>query len=130
MFSRKTKVILDTNILMLPGKGIDIFAGIEQALSEPYELCTYEGVLSELLKLAENKSKDAFNAKLGYIMAKQKALKILSSSSKEHIDDVIVEKNGPKDIVVTQDADLIRRLSEKGIRILRHQQHAFVFQRG
>lgn len=113
---------------MLPGNTIDIFGLLQEKLDEPYELCTYEGVLQELLKLSEKKSKDAFNAKLGYIMAKQKALKTLSSSSKEHIDDVIVEKSSPKDIVVTQDAELIRRLTKKGVRVLRYQQHTFVFQ--
>jgi rRNA-processing protein FCF1 len=128
LFSSKTKVIIDTNIFLLPAKGIDIFHLIHEALQEPYELCTYEGVLLELQKLMEGKKKDSFDAKLGYILIKQKALKILSSSLKTHIDDVIVQKADKKTIIVTQDKELIERLQAQGVRVLRYQQQKLVFQ--
>lgn len=128
MFSRKTLVILDTNTLLLPDKGIDIFGLIHEAMQEPYKLCTYKTVITELAKLAEKKGRAGFGAKLGYIMAKQKDLKILNSSSEGHTDDIIVQKAQPKTTVVaTQDRDLIKRLREKGVRVLRYQQHHFVF---
>ena len=127
MFIKKTKVILDTNVLLLPGKGIDIFTLIYDIMEEPYTLCTYQGVIEELQKIMKGTKKDAFNAKLGFILAKQKALKILTSSSGVHIDDVIVKKADKKTIIVTQDNELIQRLKEKGVRVLRYQQKKLIF---
>ena len=129
MFSRKTRVILDTNALLLPAKGIDIFTLIHQAVNEPYKLATYKNNLDELERLAQKKTKDAFAAKLGYILAKQKDLKTLYCSSRTHPDDIIVEQALPKStIVVTQDKGLIKRLQDKGVRVLRYQQKKLVFQ--
>ncbi|MBD3209624.1 DUF188 domain-containing protein [Candidatus Woesearchaeota archaeon] len=127
MLTKKTKVILDTNTLLLPGKGIDIFSLLHDVMQEPYKLCTYQGVLEELQTLMIGQKKDAFNAKLGYILAKQKPLKILTSSSATHVDDDIVKKTGKNDVVVTQDRTLTRRLREKGVRVLRYQQKRFIF---
>ena len=128
MFSTKTKVILDTNILLLPAEGIDIFTALQDTMNEPYTLCTYTIIMQELKKLMAGKKKESFAAKLGYILAKQKALKILTSSSNLHADDVIVEKTTKKMIVATQDKELIKRLKDKGVRVLRYQQRAFIFQ--
>lgn len=125
----RTQVILDTNIMLLPGqKAVDIFTEIPQVLDEPHVLCTYQIVLNELEKLTLGKSKDSFNAKLGFIMAKQKALKILKSSSEMHVDDFIVKNASKKSIVVTQDKGLIERLKKTGVRCLRYQQRKFIFQ--
>lgn len=128
MFRRKTRVILDTNVFMLPNRGIDIFSLIDKVINGPYELCTLSSVFSELEKLSKGTSKDAFAAKLGYVMAKQKALKSINCSSRVHVDDVLVEKTTSRDIVVTQDRELIQRLRDKGVRVLRYQQKKFVFQ--
>lgn len=129
IFSSKTLVILDTNCLMLPGQlGVDVFTEIPKFLDEPHMLCSYQTVLDELEKLTKGKSKDAFNAKLGFIMAKQKALKMLKGSSELHVDDFIVKNTSKKMIVVTQDKGLIERLKKNGVRCLRYQQRKFVFQ--
>ncbi len=129
MFNSKTKVILDTNALLLPSKGVDIFSEIDKVLQEPYTVCTFQGVLDELEKLMLERSDRGFSAKLGFILTKQKALKTLPSSKGLHIDDVIVAKtDGLKHIVVTQDAQLIKRLIKRGIRVLRYQQKRFIFQ--
>jgi len=129
VFTQKTKVILDTNILLLPGQiALDVFTEIPKVLNEPHVLCTYQVVLDELQKLMEKKTKDAFNAKLGFVMSKQKALKILKGSSEMHVDDFIVKNTGQKSIVVTQDKKLIERLKKMGVRCLRYQQKKFIFQ--
>ena len=127
-FRKKTKVVLDTNALLLFDKGIDVFTLIERAIDEPYELCTHENVYHELERLMEGKKKSSFAAKLGFILAKQKALKILSRSSEEHVDDVIVRYADDRTIVVTQDRELIKRLTAKGVRVLRYQQKKLVLQ--
>ncbi len=129
LLSSKTLVILDTNTMLLPGqRAIDIYTEIPLALNEAHVLCTYQVVLDELEKLTLGKSKDAFNAKLGFVMAKQKALKILKGSSEMHVDDFIVKNTGKKSIVVTQDKGLIERLKKNGVRCLRYQQRKFTFQ--
>jgi type III secretion system FlhB-like substrate exporter len=87
-----------------------------------------EGDKESLEKLTKAKSKDAFNAKLGFIMAKQKALKILRGSSEVHVDDFIVKNASKKTIVVTQDKKLAQRLKKAGVRCLRYQQKKFIFQ--
>ena len=128
LFRKKTKVVLDTNALLLFDKGVDLFTLIAQAMQEPYELCTHGNVYQELERLMQGRKKESFAAKLGYIMAKQKALKTLSRSSDEHVDDVIVKKADNNTVVVTQDRELIARLTSKGVRVLRYQQHKLVFQ--
>lgn len=129
MFLRKTRVIIDTNVLLLSGqRGVDVFLEIDNALREPYKLCTYSLVLNELEKLMENNGKNGFNAKLGFILAKQKDLKIIACSKDKHTDDVIVEHAQKNDVIVTQDRALIKRLLQKQIRVLRYQQGKFVFQ--
>lgn len=127
LFSKKTEVVFDTNALLLPSEGVDIFTLVEGALLEPHTLCTYDLVLTELETLMAGKKKESFAAKLGYILSKQKALKTLQGSSGRHADDAIVEGSGPKTIVVTQDKELIKRLRTKGIRVLRFQQGKAVF---
>lgn len=104
----KTKVILDTNILLAPGKlGIDIFSEIDKLMDERYSLYTFESVIKELQSLIDkDKSQTSFNAKLGYVMANEKKVKILSSKT-NYADKCIKdfsEKN--KCVVVTQDREL------------------------
>ena len=131
LFKKKTLVLLDTNILLLPGqKAVDIFTGIKELMDEPYQLGTVDRCLDELERLMAKKSQDGFSAKLGFILSKQKALKILSCSSTLHADDCLVEKSVAKSaVVITQDKALIERLRAKGVRCARYQQHKFLFQR-
>lgn len=129
MFKRKTEVILDTNTLLLPGKAIDIFGLLHETLDEPYRICTHQKVLEELERLMQGKKKDSFNAKLGYILAKQKALKIITRSSRKHTDDALVEyASKGRRVVVTQDKALKKRLRDAGVRVLTYRQGKLVFE--
>ncbi len=126
---KKKKVILDTNFLILPGsQGIDVYTQIPLAVSEPIVLVVVKQTLSELKLLLEGKSKEAFNAKLGYILAKQKGLKILSSSHRG-ADDAIVAQTTEGTYVATLDKELQRRVKEKGGRIITVRQGRVVLQR-
>lgn len=130
MFSKTAKVILDTNVLLLPGEGIDIFTEITKILDEKFEFCVIEGTFDELQKImsgANNpNSAEKFNAKLGFIMAKQKRLKTISGSSKELVDDTIVRVSDKNTYVATLDKELLNRLKEKGIaRIVARQRKYF-----
>ena len=124
LFKKKTKVILDTNFLLIPGEfGVDIFSEINRIMIEPYEVCILKKSMDELEILIQRmgKKKEALNAKLGFIMAKQKGLKTLRSSSEAYADDELLEfvKANPKGVVVaTQDAELKKKILNASGRII------------
>ncbi len=122
MIFEKTKVILDTNFLLVPGElGIDIFSEIERLLDERHKLIVFENTLEELETLIHrSNSKESINAKLGFVMAKQKNLKTIKGFS-GHVDDIIVEytkSNPSKFIVATQDKKLKSRLKRNNVRVI------------
>lgn len=117
----KTKVILDTNFLMIPGTlGIDIFTEIKRIVQEPVDICVLDQTIQELEKLmTKNKGKESFNAKLGYIMVKQKSLKTIKGSL-SYVDDSIVDyiKRYPTTIVATQDKLLKAKVKQQKARVI------------
>lgn len=121
---KKTMVIIDTNFLMLPGsRGIDIFSEIAKLMDEPHELYVVDKTLEELQTIIskDGKKKDGFNAKLGFILAKQKSLKTLTSSKEEYVDSAIVRivsQSPQKTIVATQDKELQGELKKLSVRII------------
>lgn len=117
----KTKVILDTNFLMIPGTlGIDIFTEIKRIVQEPVDICVLDQTIQELEKLmTKSKGKESFNAKLGYIMVKQKSLKTIKGSL-SYVDDSIVDyiKRYPTTIVATQDKLLKAKVKQQKVRVI------------
>jgi rRNA-processing protein FCF1 len=109
------RIILDTNFLFIPFQfKVDIFSEIKRLMSEPYELCIYEGSIQELENLNAGNSKTAQSAKAVLKLIKQKNLKRLSNSSNEkYVDNLILEGVTDKDIVCTQDQALRRLLKNK-----------------
>ncbi len=136
LFTKRARVIIDTNFLLLPSsQGIDIYSEINRVLTVPYELCVLENTYRELQHIIDGKTKakgdDKFNAKLGFIMAKQKGLKILACSSKEPlVDDNIVRVANEKTFVATLDKELQKRLQKKGAKIItvRQKNHLIVLE--
>lgn len=123
LFKTKKKVILDTNMLLIPGQiGVDIFTKIDEIITEPYEFCVINNTLNELKDIMEGKTKakhksDKFNAKLGFLLVKQKRLKTLPDFS-NLVDDTIVELSNSNVYVATQDKALQKRVEEKGAKLL------------
>jgi len=125
----KTRVILDTNFLLLPGQSkIDIFEGIKKLMSKPYELCIYEQTIDELNKLASNNKKDKPNAKVALSFIKQKNLKTLhiSSSKDDYLDSIIAANATKTDIVCTQDRELKRMLKKKNVKVITLRSHNII----
>ena len=123
LLKKKTKIILDTNFLLIPGElGIDIFSEIQRIMDEPYEICVLDKTLEELQAIiSRSKGKDSFNAKLGFIMVKQKSLKTIKSSAHDYTDKAITEfarKQPDKVIVATQDKELKKALQKIPVRII------------
>jgi rRNA-processing protein FCF1 len=107
-------------------------------MNVPYELCTLDIVLAELQVIMKGESKpsggkkkvsgsDKFNAKLGYILAKQKGLKILKSSQNTYyVDDELVALAGVGIYIATLDKGLQKRLIEAGSQIITVRQNQLV----
>lgn len=132
VLKKKTKVILDTNFLIIPGEiGVDIFSEVDKVVTEPYELCIIDKTMEELktLIMKYGKKKEGFNAKLGLIMAKQKGLKTLPSSKEEYVDATILRiasKNPEKTIIATQDKQLQGELRKISTRIISLRQKKYL----
>jgi rRNA-processing protein FCF1 len=137
----KTRVLLDTNALLLFGQEhLDLFSGIADVMKEPYELVVLDHVLAELTALTKKKTRDGQAARLGLVLVRQKEnetkagildallvakkripLKIIPGSKEKHADDAIVaiaEDDKERSVVCTLDKGLQRRLLKKGIRVL------------
>ena len=125
---KKKLVILDTNFLLIPGElGIDIFSEIDRIIEEPYKLCVLSSTIEELNKIMikKGKKKEGFSAKLGYIMIKQKGLKVITTNN-TYADKDILELAKTKDILVaTQDKELKLELKKlnKSIIVLKQKKY-------
>lgn len=126
LIQKKTLVILDTNFLLLPGsQGIDIFSVIPQKIDDLVELAVVEPSLWELQHIIEGSSKsktkhgkvkgsDKFNAKLGFVLVKQKGLKVLKPSQVTGFADEAIISFVKKGVfVATLDKDLQKKVLEK-----------------
>jgi len=134
-----TRVILDTNMLLVPGQfKVDVFTEIDRIMEEPYELVILDGSLEELKKLAAGSGDDARSAKLGQLLIDHqekrdfaantqcKGLKILGSSVGSHVDDAILKIAEDDTLVATNDGDLKRRLLEQGVRVIYLKQQQYL----
>ena len=131
IFKKKTKVIIDTNFLMLPGgQGIDIFTEIPRLINDSIQMCVVESTLWELQRIIDGTAKsrtkknkikgsDKFNAKLGFILAKQKDLKVLKNSNiTNYADEAILEFVNKNVIVATLDKQLQKKVLAKEGKII------------
>lgn len=125
---QKANVILDTNILLLPGRqGFDIFTALTHAINEPFEMCIVSKTFLELKRIIEGQAKtkkhikgdDKFNAKLGFILAKQQGLKTLSCSKAASSADECILSHAKEGVyVATLDKQLQQRVKKKGAKVI------------
>jgi rRNA-processing protein FCF1 len=128
------RVLVDTNMLLVPGQfNVDIFSEIERILDEPYEIAILQGSLDELRNIGETASApDKRAAKLAMMLIEHqragafpaaersqcKGLKIIPGSGDVYVDDAIVRIAEDDTLVATNDAELKRRLLERGVRVI------------
>lgn len=114
------KILLDTNFLLIPAQfNVDIFSEIERIADFPYRICILKQTIDELKKIIkEQKGKHRNAAKLALQLIKQKDLNTIKNSSKDSVDDIILDIVNPEYIVATQDKELKDRLKRKKIRII------------
>lgn len=115
---KKPRVLLDTNMLMLFGRGINVFEQIEELLASKPEYYVIKPVVEELEKIIEKggvKEKKAARLALNAVKRYCSIIDIEKPPGVE-VDDLIVhvaEKN--KFIVATNDRELRKKLRGRGV---------------
>jgi uncharacterized protein len=131
------RVIIDTNMLLVPGQfTVDVFTELDRVVEEPYEAAILQGSVAELAKIVSGATKasaeDRRAAKLAVMLVEHqgardftaatesrcKGLKIIGGSAEQHVDDAIVSIADDETLVATNDGGLKRRLLERGIRVI------------
>lgn len=139
--SKKAKIILDTNFLIIPRSiGIDILSEFDRLFGiDCYELFMFERSEYELKRLLDTyrgKERQQVQFALTFMafLKKAKGLKILSSQSSKgsvYLDDLIVDfinKSRPEEyLVATVDKELTTRLQKTNNRIIAARKMKFLF---
>lgn len=132
MLTKKKKVILDTNFLLIPGQfKVDIFSEVERIIDEPYKLCIMKDSIKELNKIVTlGNQKDRAAAKLAIALvgslSKQKSLKTIGGSSRKDVDGQIVDKSNKKVYIATQDKELKKRVKDQGAKVITLKQKKYL----
>jgi rRNA-processing protein FCF1 len=110
------KVVLDANFLLIPDQlKVDIFAEMDRAIEEKYELFTTEPVLRELRGLARGKGKYSRAARVGLQLLEKKKVKTLKTKEQD-ADLAMLELVGC--VIATQDLELREKLQKMGRKVI------------
>jgi len=115
------KVVLDTNMLMLPIQlNINITAELDKLLELKYEIVIPEGVIDELKKILNiSKPKTRRIAKFALELAKKFKIIPLRPKVGESTDQLLVRLAKKKDyIICTCDNELRRKIREVGAPVI------------
>lgn len=117
------KVILDTNILLAPGRTkTDVFRLLNEEQLQP---CTLSGVVRELEQLASGKGKDGAAARLALALLEKNTVEVIPSSG--HVDEELVKAARVLGcIVCTLDKKLLAVLKKNNIAAYRLSKGRFV----
>ena len=109
------RIILDTNFLLIPPKfKVDIFEEFRRICDFNYKLYIYDGSIKELERIIKSGSgKDKKSAQLALKLIKFKKIGIIESKS-GYVDEAILNNLSKDAIIATLDANLKRKVLEKG----------------
>jgi len=113
-------VILDTNFLMVPFQfRVDILSEIARICDFSHKVAVLDRSVEELGKIMrEQKGRHRAAAGFALQFLKKKGLKIIRTHSQKSADDLLAEHAEKGAIIATQDAELKRRVRQKGGRII------------
>ncbi|MEK6886944.1 MAG: PIN domain-containing protein [Nanoarchaeota archaeon] len=121
----KAKVLLDTNMIMVPAQfKVDIYEEINRLMEVPYDLYVLDKSLDELDAIIEHqRGKEKAAARLAKAILEAKKPKTLKTTSKDYVDKIILGLKGY--IVATNDKELRLKLKKEGVRtiLLRQKNH-------
>ncbi|MFH0949073.1 MAG: DNA-binding protein [Candidatus Aenigmatarchaeota archaeon] len=119
----KQKIILDTNMLMVPAQfRVDIFEHMKRFSPEFF---TFSSCMDELEKIAVLHSRSAGNARIALELARKNDVKVLET--KESADKAILNYAKLHNVIVaTNDRKLIKSLKACEIKIIRLRQKKYI----
>jgi rRNA-processing protein FCF1 len=113
-----TKIILDTNFLLIPGQfKVDIFSEIERIADFKYTLCMLDLSLKELNNIIQRGGRDKEAAKLALLLIDAKHITILKTKG-TYADKEILDMAGTDVLIATQDSALRDAIKKKGIKTI------------
>ncbi len=121
------KFLLDTNILLVPGKfGVDIFSELEK-FGKP-EIHVLDLSIREIRKIVKGGGRDSRHALLALDIIEKKGIKIMETGLAEHTDRVIMRFARQGYVVCTSDRPLIRKLRDRGFKVITLRQGKYLVQ--
>ncbi len=115
------KVILDTNMLMVPHQfGVDIFEFLKD-----YDIAVLSSCMDELKKLAKKRGDIGKGAKIALALVKDRHIEVIKT--KDKADRAILNyasENGVS--VATNDVELIKALKKHHVKIIRLRQGKYL----
>jgi len=117
----KLKIVLDTNILMLPAQlNINLSAELDNLLQLRYEVVVPEGVIEELKNLISTSSpKTRRIAKFALELAKKFKIIPIKPKPGENIDKMLIRlAKSRKYVICTCDNELRRKIREVGAPVI------------
>ena len=119
------KVLLDTNFMMLPNQfGVDIFEYLKYD-----DAFTLSSCVGELKKLGRERTRDGLAARIALQLIEKNRVKVVETE--EEGDAAVMDYAiNNKCAVGTNDANLIKALKDKGIKIIRLRQKKYLTQEG
>lgn len=113
-----TKIILDTNMLLVPGQfKVDVFDEIISLVKGEIEYTITHSIKRELEKISRNKIKDSPAAKIALSLIEKNNVKTVKGKG-NNTDEEIVNLANENSMVATNDKALQKKLKEKGIKII------------
>lgn len=113
-------VILDSNILMAPGKfGIDIFEELERVIEKGYELVVPEPVEWELKNISKGRKDRSKAARIGLVLMEKNGVKVKKTKNRTG-DAAIVElaRISENPVVCTNDRELKRQFRKRSVPVI------------
>jgi len=110
-------IILDTNFLLIPyNYKIDIFSEIDRICHFPYQL----KILDKSLKELENKK----GSNLALELINKKNIKVIKTKNSNYVDNILLKSKAiTKAIIATDDKELIKKIKDKPLIILKQKKY-------
>lgn len=114
------KILLDTNVLLLPvQRKLDVFRECERLCEDKCEFLVLKQTVGELKSMAVRRSKEAIAARIALQMLLKNGARTVESSERK-ADKAVVElaRDDNKIVFATNDAPLRRKLRALGAKVI------------
>ena len=122
------QIIIDTNAWMaITEFKLDLFTALERDCDFSYKVVVLPGIIEELEKIiSEQRSKFRQAALLAIGIIKAKNIMVIEKQKIGEVDDLLVQHSKKGDLVLTQDAELKKRLKRPYLTIRQKKKITFI----